>query len=178
MDDSFRVGASEPTATPVATPIDEDTGRRTAAEKAVAGKRIGDELTKEQADAVKAYFDGDSVDYTTIDGKSLLVSRSQPLPENVKVDAGKKVAAAAQASAAANDPSNLAVEKAQQTIAYETGRPVVVVAHVYTANAAGDAYEWTWLSLALGGQHPFADAASAIAATQAAKPGVEIIVSQ
>ena len=178
MDTSFRIAAA-PTAVPTSSaPADEDAARKAAAEKAIAGKHLGDELQKQQADAVKAYFEGDAWAYTTMDGHTLLVSRSQPLPENVSADAGRKMTAAAHASADRGDTVNAAVEQKAKQLTYETGRNVVVVVKVYTwLGAAAESKGWTWMTTAgQGQQYDTADAA--VAASRAAKPDVEIIVSQ
>ncbi|MBO1737210.1 hypothetical protein [Leifsonia sp. TF02-11] len=172
--------AAAPTEVPtaVATPLDEEAAAKLASDKAAKGLTAGAVLTTDQAKAIGHYWQGNLLPYKMADGTQVLVARDQPLPESVKADAGKQVLAAAQKDAAANDYGNGDVEQAVKTLSSATGRPVVVVAHVQLALApAMDTIGWAWVSTALGGGKQFPDSASAVAATQAAKPGATIIVS-
>jgi hypothetical protein len=173
------VSTSTPKATPAA-PVDEDAQKAADAEKATAGKKVGDELTAAEAAAVSKNFNGTQLAYKTANGSFILIDRNQPLPETVKADAGAKVSGAANASAAASDTSNSKVAGEQKSLEYATGHKLIIVFKAFVALAPS--YETTgtvWISTALGGDTQFADAASAVAASQAAAGagGAEIVVS-
>lgn len=174
MDDGKPAAAA-----PSGTAVDEEAARKDAAAKATAGKNVGDELTAEQAAAVRKDFDGTRVAYPTTDGRFILVDSQQALPGSVKADAGRKVGQANQADAAAKDPGLAHVAALNNSLATDTGHRVVIVSHAYTyVLPAGESMGWVWVTTAIGGQEQFPDAASAVAASQTAKPGAEIIVSQ
>lgn len=177
---AVATSTSTPKATQSAAPVDEDAQKAADAEKATAGKKVGDELTAEQAAAVSKNWEGTAIAYKLADGKFILIDRNQPLPETVKADAGAKVTAAAQASAAAGDTMNGGLDKTKNIIVSSTGHSVVVVAHVNTFLAPDfETKGWTWVSSAIGAKTQFPDAASAVAASQSfATGGVEIIVAQ
>lgn len=168
------------TSTTSGAPVDGDQTKAAASAQATEGKKVGDELTAEQAAAIAKNWDGSQLAYKTAAGSFILIDRNQPLPEAVKADAGAKANAVAQASATNGDTMNANVEKVQKTIAYETGHQIILVARVFTVtDPATSAKSWVWMSSAGGGEQ-FADAASAVAASQAKAQatGAEIIAAQ
>ncbi|MBO1737209.1 hypothetical protein [Leifsonia sp. TF02-11] len=172
--------AAEKTPTAAPTPVDEEAAAKLAAETAARGLTVGTVLTPDQAKVIGHYWQGNLIPYKMADGSQVLISRDQPLPENVKADAGRKVTAAANESANSGDTLNGAVEQESKKISYATGHQVIVVAHVFTALApAFETTGWTWMTT-LGDGAQFGDAATAAAAVQSVAPakGAEIIVSQ
>jgi hypothetical protein len=156
-----------------------------AAAKAIKGKSIGDPLTAEQAKAVQHNWQGDAMAYPNADGSFTLIDRTEPLPDNVKVDAGARATGAANAAQAAGDPMNGAVNTEIKSLETATGRSIALVVRVNTFMAP--AYEskgWVWMSPAMADGQQYSESASALAATQAwvaqqSSPGDwAIIVSQ
>ncbi|WP_285117326.1 hypothetical protein [Leifsonia sp. fls2-241-R2A-40a] len=182
MDHSFTFAATAPSKTPTAapTPVDEEEAAKLAAEKAAKGLTVGAVLTAEQAKTISHYWQGNLLPYKMADGTQVLIARDQPLPENVREDAGKRVGLTNQADAAANDSTLMGVAALQRTLRADTGHRVYIVSHAYTYLLPdAEAMGWTWVSSAIGGQEQFPDAAAAVAASRAkAGPDAEIIVSQ
>lgn len=166
------------TSTTSAAPADGDQTKAAASAQATEGKKVGDELTAEQAAAVAKNWDGDFVAYKTTDGKFLLVSRSQALPEAVRADAGKKLSAAAIQAAAVHSATNIEVEQMKGKLTYDTGHQIVLVAHVYAVLDPNTGAEgWTWMN-GTGVQYPDAASATAAIQAQADAAGATIVVSQ
>ena len=149
--------ASAPTAAPkpthsstaVATP--KPTTAPVAATPTAETVTAGQELTAGESSALrKNYIDlitAGKVIYTTADGKNIVVGMKEPLPAVVSVDAAAKAAAAVKVSATEGDPTNLAVVNSVKSLESSTGKKVVLVAYVLTANEARDAFAWRWIAI-------------------------------
>jgi hypothetical protein len=182
MDEALHVGGGKVVAapTPVATPVDEQEASKVAAENAAKGVAVGAALAPDQAKAIGHYWQGSLLAYKMADGSQVLIARDQPLPDNVKADAGKKLAAKADASAATGDTYNALVVAEQKTLSYETGHTVEVVFNAYVGLApAFETKGRVWITTALGGDAQFPSSANALAAARA-KVGTtaEIIVGE
>ncbi len=105
-----------------------------------------------------------------------------PLPATVVADSNVKVAAAVQVSTAANDEHNQAVAESVKAIQQNTGKRVVLVVRVHTADDAENTLVWRWIA-AVPGQdfNPFpnrdaaANWAFAYVASQAVPSGWVVI---
>lgn len=178
MNGSISLTAATPTNVPTtaSTPVDEEEAAKLAAERVAKGLAVGAVLTADQAKTISHYWQGNLLPYRMADGSQVLIARDQPLPENVKVDAGRKLTAAAQAGAA-RESYNEEIITASKTVAYEVGHTVKTITYLNTY--VGPDYEhrgWTWMNGVDGQQYDSPDAA--IAALGPVPAGVEIIVSQ
>lgn len=183
MNDSFHIAGGTPvkgapTAAP--TPVDEEEAAKVAAAKAASGLAIGATLTADQAQAISHYWQGPQMAYKLVDGTQVLIARDQPLPENVKVDAGKVLAGTADAAAAAGDNSGAALEQKKKDLEYSLGHHVSIVVYAYLALApAFESFGRAWISNEFGGGQQYSSAEEALAAVRAkVGPTAEIIMGR
>jgi len=179
MNGKIHVQGAAPVQSPTAapTPVDEEEAAKLAAETAAKGLTVGAVLTTEQARAISHYWQGRLLPYKMADGSQVLIARDQPLPENVKADAGKKLTAAAQAGAAQGDPINGPLIPAMKTVGFEVGHPVKCITYLKTY--VGPDYEhedWIWMNGTDGVTYDSAQAA--IEGLGPLPAGTEVIVSQ
>lgn len=182
MDNSFHFAAAPATkfSTVEPTPVEDEDAAKLAAEKASKGLSVGAVLTADQAKAIGHYWQGAMLPYKMVDGTNVLIARDKPLPENVEVDAGKRLAASADAGEAASDPSGALIEQEKKDLEYTLGRKVSIVVHAYLAlSPAFETLGRAWISTEFGGDQQYATADECLDAVHVkAGPDATIIVSQ
>ncbi|MFF1572494.1 hypothetical protein ACFVWR_07070 [Leifsonia sp. NPDC058292] len=181
MNGTLHVERDKPTATAVAAaPVDEEEAAKQAAEKAARGLTVGAALTAEQAKTIAHDWQGNLLPYKMADGSQVLIARDQPLPENVKVDAGKRLAASADAGEAASDPTGALIEQRKKELEYTLGHKISVVVHAYLAlSPAFETLGRAWISTEFGGDQQYATAEECLAAVRAkVGPDATVIVGQ
>ncbi len=127
---------------------------------------VGQALTPVETLTMKRSYsdllDAGKLVYVFPDGTGTIIGMKDPLPATVVADSNVKVAAAVQVSTAAGDVYNQAVMESVKVIQHNTGKHVVLVVRVHTADDAGNSWVWRWIA-AVPGQdfNPFPNRDSA-----------------